>query len=51
MTKKQKKEKDKKQRVIVPFNTGTREHKNKKYDKKARRKNSKNIEKGLDNQE
>lgn len=49
MTKKQKKEKDKKKRVIVPFNTGTITHKNKKYDKKERRKNSKNLEKTLDN--
>lgn len=29
MTKKQKKERDKKQRVLVPFNIGTRTHKNK----------------------
>ena len=30
MTKKQKRAKDKQKRVLVPFNTGTRTHKNKK---------------------
>lgn len=49
MTKKQEQEKNKKQRVLVPFNTGTRLHKNLKYDKKFRRKNSKNLEKSIDN--
>lgn len=35
MTKKQKKEQDKKHRVLVPFNTGTRSHKSPKdYDRK-----------------
>lgn len=39
MTKKQEKERNKKQRVLVPFNTGTRTHKNKKaYDRKNNRK-------------
>ena len=38
-TKKQEKEKNKKQRVLVPFNTGTRVHKSKKnYDRKNNRK-------------
>lgn len=45
MTKKQEKEKNKKQRIFVCFNTGTIIHKNLKYDKKYRRKNSKNLEK------
>lgn len=49
MTKKQEQVKNKKQRVLVPFNTGTRLHKNLKYDKKFRRKNSKNLEKSIDN--
>ena len=31
MTKKQQKEKNKKNRVLVPFNTGTRDMKSKKY--------------------
>ena len=48
MTKKQIKEKNKKNRVIVSFNIGTITHKNKKYDKKYIRKNSKNLEKMLD---
>ena len=30
MTKKKKREQDKKQRVLIPFNTGTRTHKSKK---------------------
>lgn len=39
MTKKQEKERNKKQRVFVPFNTGTRTHKSKKaYDRKNNRK-------------
>ena len=50
MTKKQKREKDAKKRVLIPFNTGTITHKNKKYDKKTRRKNSKNLEKNVDNE-
>ena len=48
MTKKQKKAKDQKNRILIPFNTGSREHKNLKYDKKFRRKNSKNLEKDID---
>ena len=39
MTKKQKKVKDKQKRVLVPFNTGTRTHKNKKdYNRKKLKK-------------
>ena len=37
MTKKQKKEQDKKQRVITLFNTGTRTHKNPKDYKRIKR--------------
>ena len=48
MTKKQEKEKNQKNRVLIPFNIGSREHKNLKYDKKIRRKNSKNLEKNID---
>lgn len=48
MTKKQEKEKNQKNRVLIPFNIGTRLHKNLKYDKKFRRKNSKNLEKDID---
>ena len=48
MTKKQVKEKNKKNRVMVLFNTGTITHKNPKYDKKLMRKNSKNFKKRLD---
>lgn len=39
MTKKQEKERNKKQRVLVTFNTGTKTHKNMKaYDRKNNRK-------------
>ena len=43
MTKKQIKEKNKKNRVLVPFNTGTRTMKSAKYPSR------KKIKKGLDN--
>lgn len=49
MTKKQQKAKNNKNRILIPFNTGTITHKNIKYDKKIARKNSKNLEKILDN--
>ena len=46
MNKKQKKEQDKKNRTWVPFNTGTRTHKNKKaYDRKKMKKIEKPIDK------
>jgi len=37
MTKKQKREKDKKQRVFVPFNTGVRTHKSKRDYKRKKK--------------
>ena len=46
MTKKQIKEKNKKNRVLVPFNTGTRTHKSAKYPSRNERKN--NFRKMLD---
>lgn len=44
--KKAKKTADKKNRVAVPFNTGTRTHKNKKHP--SRQENKKNLKKMLD---
>lgn len=46
MTKKQQKEKNNKNRILIPFNTGTITHKNPKYDKKTARRNAKNLERG-----
>ena len=37
MTKKEKRERDKKQRVLVPFNIGERIHKSKKDDKRKKK--------------
>lgn len=45
MTKKQLKEKNKKNRVLVPFNTGTRTMKSAKYP--TRQENKKNLKKML----
>ena len=47
MTKKQLKEKIKKNRVLIPFNTGTRTMKSAKYPN--RQENKKNFKKMLDN--
>ena len=44
MTKKQQKAKSNKNRILIPFNTGTITHKNPKYDKKKERRNAKNLE-------
>lgn len=47
MTKKQMKEKNNKNRVLIPFNTGTRTMKSVKYP--TRQENKKNFKKMLDN--
>lgn len=46
MTKKQRKERNKMNRVLVPFNTGTRTHKSKKdYDRREGKKICKDFQK------
>ena len=44
--KKQKREQDKKKRLLIPFNTGTRTHKNKKDYNRQKIKND--IQRGVD---